>query len=308
MITVIMSTYHEPIDYISKAIDSILNQTYSDFEFIIVIDDPKRKDIVELIKKKHDSRIVPLLNDRNLGLTASLNRAIDFANGEYIARMDADDISRPDRLKRQLSYLVSNRYDLIGSDISNINSNDKIIRPHVAYPRDNNSINKILRHNNPIPHPTWFGKADIFKDNKYIDFLACEDYEFLVRISLHGKRLGNISEVLLDYRINTEGISFKKKGLQRTGLAYISKNFRKKKISKYSEYKKYINSQKGKRRIKLTQKFFEIVRKLKDNSSPTKRLLIILTNMPIMLSTVGFENIYGAIEMRSIRRKNQGNK
>ena len=103
LISVILSTYNEPCDMIVKSIDSILNQTYRTFELILINDNPAREELDILLNKyeKSDSRIIYNKNTENEGLVYCLNKAVGLATGDYIARMDADDISRPDRLELQ---------------------------------------------------------------------------------------------------------------------------------------------------------------------------------------------------------------
>ena len=107
-ISVLMSVYNEPVDWMRQAIESILNQTYKDFEFIIVNDNPEREENQLVLNeyRDKDSRISVLCNDQNIGLTKSLNKGLENANCEFVARMDADDIAFPDRLKLQLQYLL----------------------------------------------------------------------------------------------------------------------------------------------------------------------------------------------------------
>ena len=95
MISVVMSTYKEPIEYIEQSINSILNQTYRDIEFVIIVDNPDNAEHIEYIQNRMsgDSRIKLSINEKNCGLTESLNRAIALARGTFIARMDADDIA-----------------------------------------------------------------------------------------------------------------------------------------------------------------------------------------------------------------------
>ena len=109
-ITVLMSIYKEPIDWMILSIDSIIEQTYKDFEFIIINDNPERLDNTKLLEKylKKDSRIKIVNNSENIGLTKSLNKGLAVSTGEYIARMDADDISLPTRFEKQIAFLESN--------------------------------------------------------------------------------------------------------------------------------------------------------------------------------------------------------
>lgn len=106
MISVIMPVYNN-IDYLKKSIDSILSQTYTDFEFIIV-DDCSTEPVYELITSYKDSRIVPLRNKKNIGVTRSMNIGFDIAKGEYVAKQDGDDISMPNRFEKQIERFKDN--------------------------------------------------------------------------------------------------------------------------------------------------------------------------------------------------------
>lgn len=109
-VSVVMSIYNEQESWLKMSIDSILHQTYSNFEFIIVNDNPQRTLNRNLIEhyQKLDERIVYIENHVNIGLTKSLNLAIAVAKGDYIARMDADDYSFPTRLEKQITFLSKN--------------------------------------------------------------------------------------------------------------------------------------------------------------------------------------------------------
>ncbi|QFJ55859.1 glycosyltransferase family 2 protein [Pseudobutyrivibrio xylanivorans] len=115
MISVIMSVFNEKIDWIKQSVQSILNQTYANLEFIIVIDNPNvdKSVLLYLNGLPHiDSRVKILMNEKNVGLAISLNRALAVATGELIARMDADDISEIDRLEKEIKYLMNHKLDI----------------------------------------------------------------------------------------------------------------------------------------------------------------------------------------------------
>lgn len=298
-----MSVYNEPLDIIKKSIESILAQSYRNLEIIIIIDNPDRNDAIKHIGNINDSRIKAIINRKNLGLTASLNEGIEIANGEYIARMDADDISMPDRFKKQLDYLIKYHYDLVGSDIAQIDENGLVLKEHVVYPRNNEQIVKMLRYNSPIPHPTWFGKAEIFRDNKYIDFPACEDYELLTRLALRGIKMGNVGEVLLKYRISENGISSSKKPVQKTCLEYVRKMYRKGKESDYLSLVAFLDTKKGKRYQKNNKEFFGVIDETKKYRGKKTKLLVVLKNFPKLLNKNSISNIYSAYRARAIKNK-----
>ena len=129
-ISVIMSIYSEKEEWIKESIDSILSQTFRDFEFIIINDNPKRKENENLLLEysQKDNRIIVITNKENIGLTKSLNKGLSIAKGKYIARMDADDISFPTRFQKQIDFLDKNtEYVLCGANISYFGSEEKII-------------------------------------------------------------------------------------------------------------------------------------------------------------------------------------
>ena len=184
LISVIMSIYNEKESWIKESIESILNQTHKNLEFIIIIDNPTREDLIKVVKKyaKKDNRIKYFINIENKGLVYSLNRALEYCNGEFIARMDADDISHLNRFEKQLEYLKKNKLDLIGSNVNLFNEKG------VFY-----TTNKLLSHKYikrllafgtiGIVHPTFFAKSEVFKKlNGYKNALHAEDKEFLASL------------------------------------------------------------------------------------------------------------------------------
>ena len=103
LITVLMPVYNGA-KYLNEAIDSILNQTFSDFE-LLIIDDGSTDQSIDLIKAYNDPRIKLIVNKKNIGQSATLNKGLELARGKYIARMDQDDISMPERLKKQMGFM-----------------------------------------------------------------------------------------------------------------------------------------------------------------------------------------------------------
>ena len=209
LISIIMSVYNEKEEWIKNSIDSILNQTFTNIEFIIIIDNPNNDIAIELIKEyvKKDKRIKYFINEENKGLIYSLNRALKYAKGDYIARMDADDISHKDRLKKQLNYLYDKDLDLIGSNVNLFNENG------IFYTTDklltHKYIVKLLKAGTiGIVHPTFFAKRDVFtRLNGYKNALYAEDMEFLSRVICNNFKVGNIPDILLDCRYNNQSIT-----------------------------------------------------------------------------------------------------
>lgn len=210
LISVIMSTYDEDITDIERATTSILQQTYENLEYIIICDKPDNDRLITYLQtlKKKDERITVYVNEKNLGLTASLNKALQYVKGNYIARMDADDFSMPERLAHQKRFLLTNNYDLVGSYVECVNGSRETLYDLKNMPVDFTEIKKKCVYNNPLAHPTWFGKKVVFdKNNGYRNIPYAEDYDFLLRAIQHGFRLGNVNEILFKYTIREASIS-----------------------------------------------------------------------------------------------------
>lgn len=187
--------------YLSDAIESILNQSFSDFEFIIVNDGSTDK-TEEIIRSYQDPRIVYIKNEKNLGLSKSFNIGIERARGRYIARMDADDESVPKRFERQVSFLNKRPHvDIVGSSMRLI---DEHGRERGIYSRqlDHLDIKFASLFSTPMMHPTIMGRLEIFKSHHYNEGLSnSEDYELWSRLLFQTKtHFANINEPLLLYR------------------------------------------------------------------------------------------------------------
>lgn len=114
-VTVLMSMYNTPLEQLKESIESILNQTYKNFEFLI-IDDGSKKECVNLVKSYNDKRINLVRNEQNIGLEKSLNKGLKLAKGKYIVRIDTDDIAYTDRIEKQVDFIKKNsEYSIVGS-------------------------------------------------------------------------------------------------------------------------------------------------------------------------------------------------
>lgn len=207
LVSVVMSVYNGE-KYLREAIDSILSQTFTDFEFII-INDGSTDDTLKIIKSYKDPRIV-LISRKNLGLVASLNEGINLASGKYIARQDADDVSLPQRLSKQVEYLkLHEKCAVVGSRIQEI---DDVGVPHyrvvLSNELPNDSLELSLFFCNPLAHGTVLMRTDIVRavGGYKTEHWPAEDYELWGRMSKVG-RLAVLDEVLYLYRFNSEGIS-----------------------------------------------------------------------------------------------------
>lgn len=209
-ISVIMPVYNESKEYIEQSLDSLLKQTYKNIEILVTVDNPKNYKVIEYLTAQslNDQRVIILENEKNLGLPKSLNRALKVATGSYVARMDADDISKKNRLYSQLSFLKREGLDLVASNVLDIDETGKLLGTGTEYPTIPSKIYKYLRYGDCLPHPTWLGRRKVFESLEgYRDIAACEDYDFILRGRLAGFNYGVIEKPLLYYRINTQGIS-----------------------------------------------------------------------------------------------------
>lgn len=210
MISIIMSTYREKTEYIRLSIESMLNQTYRDIELILVPDDPDNNSVTEVLKEyqARDTRIRILENKKNLGLPGALNKALKEARGEYIARMDADDISHPERLEAQLQFLQDHDLDLVGTRKQCINENGERISGSETPFYSPDTVMRRLRWHDCLPHSTWLAKREVYhRLGGYRDMPRSEDFDFLLRSLEQGMKMGMCDQILFDHRINDAGIS-----------------------------------------------------------------------------------------------------
>lgn len=204
-VSVIMPVYNTDEEYLRESIESILNQTYTDFEFVI-IDDGSTNNAPEVMQEyaSNDSRL-KIIKGEHKGIGAALNKGLEVANGEFVARMDSDDISLPHRFETQVKYLDNNEdVSIVGSQIQKF-PNRGICRyiEEVSY--------LSLIKGCMVAHPTvMFRKSDFDKFGlRYNEeWRVSEDYELWSRAVKHLK-IRNINEVLLNYRVLSTGNSHK---------------------------------------------------------------------------------------------------
>lgn len=219
-ISVIMSVYKEPIDWLRQSIDSILGQSYKDFEFIIVCDNPDYREGIALLNEyaKKDNKIKLILNEVNIGLTKSLNKGLAIARGEYIARMDADDVSLMNRFDVEIDYLKKHPdVDVLGSNkraFGNVGFLTKKTSHDI--PLSNEDIKVCMLFVCPMVHPSVMMKRLIggepvkYDENNRV----AQDYRLWHDLQKHGAVINNINEVLVNYRVSNSQIS-SKNALQR---------------------------------------------------------------------------------------------
>jgi len=198
LISVIMPVYNAE-KYLDEAIQSILNQTYKDFEFIIINDGSKDKSLEIIEKYKNEDERILLISRENKGLVESLNEGIEKSKGKYIARMDSDDISLPNRFEEQINLLTQNiNIDVVGCFYQLIDEYSKVKGDIVKVPVTKEDILMNLCYTVPLAHPSAMIRKSVFKQVKYEDN-PTEDYLLWTQI-YNGENFTNIEKPLLHYR------------------------------------------------------------------------------------------------------------
>ena len=230
-VSVIMSAYNERIDWLEKSIDSIVNQTYRNIEFIIVLDNPDNKEILRYLEMRRDAddRIKLIVNEENKGLVYSLNRALEEASGQYIARMDADDISCQDRISHEIDFMNEHNLDFVMSNIDYIDEEGQPSDGVAIKDLIGDDFASIEKYANMSTHPTWLARAEVFRKlNGYRMVRHCEDYDFVLRAIQSGYRIGKMSDMLLHYRTRSTGVSRSNIAQQFYTMRVIRNSYRKK--------------------------------------------------------------------------------
>jgi glycosyltransferase involved in cell wall biosynthesis len=204
LVSVVMSVYNS-VDFLSDSIESILNQTYSDFEFII-IDDGSNDDSLNVIEKYAavDSRVVLIQNSINIGLASSLNKGILLAKGIYIARQDADDISALNRLELQLGYaLEHNEVDIVGSNCFIIDIANETVYEDKIYSKNTRFFEKLLNRQAIFPHGSaLIKKSKIIECGMYDSrFYYVQDGELWLRAISFNALIHVMFQSLYYYRV-----------------------------------------------------------------------------------------------------------
>ncbi|PZM07255.1 glycosyltransferase family 2 protein [Acinetobacter baumannii] len=199
LITVLIPVYNVEA-YVEEAINSICNQSYKNLE-IIIVDDCSTDNTFSICQKlkKQYKRIKLFRNSKNLKIVKTLNFALSKANGDYIARMDGDDISYPDSLKNKLEFLLENQnFSLVGSHVKTIDENGNIIGSS-RFPIEWENILKVFKYSSPVLH-IWLAKKEVYTVLKgYREVPGVEDYDFLLRMISSGFYFTNIDK--FDYAV-----------------------------------------------------------------------------------------------------------
>ncbi len=206
VVSIVMSTYNRE-NMVKEAIESILNQSFTDFEFIIV-NDASEDNTEETIKSYSDNRILYLKNKQNCGCTFNYHTAHNIAKGKYIVHIDDDDISLPDRIKIQTQFMENNPdIALAGTYIETFGENK---RPSWVFYTQPKMLDLAMNIYNPICHSSVIYQKE-YLDKNYINYdiskKCAQDYDLYKQIIFSGGKLANIPEVLVKYRMHKNRIT-----------------------------------------------------------------------------------------------------
>lgn len=224
--------------YVEKAVNSIIQQTYDNIE-IIIVDDASSDNTYEILKEiaKTDSRIRLFRNEVNQRICKTLNFAFLQSKGQYILRMDGDDLCSPDRLARKLDYLINNKLDIVGCSTLTIDTNDNVIGSFTALD-DFNLILKTAKYRSPLQH-IWLAKREVYEVlDGYRELSGAEDYDFILRAISNGFSISNIRDFFgYSVRIGRSGNTVSSIGLKQRKLhEYVWRLYVQRKYHKVDDF------------------------------------------------------------------------
>lgn len=226
ILSVILPCYNAE-DFLQFSIPSILDQSFTDFE-LLIIDDGSVDDSYKISNSYalKDKRIKLFKNAQNLGVVKTLNRGIDLANGSFIARMDADDLSDLKRFEKQLAYLNSNKdVSIVGTRSQAIDLKGNKLNSRSDIYLEWDTIKFSAHFTQPLFHGSVIGRSEAFKSNKYGNDSKAEDFELWLRMISKGIKIENIDETLYYYRMNPDGVSQKNETQQKLDHNNISSQY-----------------------------------------------------------------------------------
>jgi glycosyltransferase involved in cell wall biosynthesis len=208
-VSVVMPVYNAE-KYIAETIESILSQTFEDFEFIIVNDcsTDKTREIIEKYAKQ-DRRIRLINNEVNLKVSKAANKGVELAKGEYIARTDSDDWSYPYRLEKQVKYMDKHPEVVLSSGNMEMCDENMKVKNRTHFPTTHKEIMNVLLQFNPMVHSAMIYRRDTFLEiGGYGGINTSEDYLLTMKMASKGK-LGNLEDILVKYRVVDTGLTAK---------------------------------------------------------------------------------------------------
>lgn len=220
LVSVVVPVFDPDPVFFRQSIDSVLTQTFTDIE-VIVVEDPSARSGAQALAGITDPRLRHIVNSARTSLPQQHNRALAEARGRFICRFDADDICEPNRVERELSFLQSHPdIDVVGSGLTVIDESGAVIGAR-QYPGEHPAILSAMRRYNPIANSTVMFRREVYeKFGGWRDsVLPAQDYEWYSRLGAGGVRFANIAEPLVRYRLHRGSIkSSKLRGTIQTTL------------------------------------------------------------------------------------------
>ena len=232
-VSVLTPIYNTNPEHLHVCIESILNQTFTDFEFLILNDSPDNKELDEIVKSYTDKRIKYIKNQKNMGISASRNKLLDMARGEYIAIFDHDDISMPDRLEREVDFLDKNPgVGVVSGLIQLFGEKDEVWKQ----PEYDIDIKIAMTENCVIAHTASMLRRNILVQNniRYEDYYTpAEDYRLFARL-MEYTHFYNLQNVLVKYRWFNENTS----NVQKKRMLQMHDEIQLDLVNKFPEYRR----------------------------------------------------------------------
>ena len=228
LVSVVMPAFNERPDMISDAINSILQQTYNSIELHIYDDSTKIETKAAIDAFSSDSRVNIHRSPDRVGFIKSLNLGLEAASGQYIARMDGDDFSHPDRFEKEVTYLETHPDVMVVGGQMNIMDEDGKITSSRTYPTGGLKFFLFSCARNPLAHPTiMMRRVVVDKGYRYDETLRMsEDLDLWLRLMNDGYKIANLPDTLLDYRVMGDFLEKRSSDVQREVMAQVRhKNF-----------------------------------------------------------------------------------
>lgn len=272
LVSIIIAAYNEDEQHFKEALESLMQQSYQIIEIIIVLDKPDNVNLRKVILEyaSTDNRIKTIFNEENIGLANSLNKAMNIAKGDLIARMDSDDISLPNRISNQKKFFDENPdYDIVATN-RYILAKDKNIEPDKLISTNNYSVFlRSLKYGCVITHPSVMFRKKLIQEIKgYNDLRSAQDYDLWIRAIRNGAKIKLLEDRLIVYRVHEKSIS-----------SNVGKQFL------YSELVRYTN----KRNIEISG---VNIKKMEEKFGITNQKMIeeINKNYDLFIKTIKFIN------------------
>lgn len=203
LVSVVMATFNEPPLRIKESIESILSQTYENFE-LLIFDDSTNQDTKAVIDElSADSRVIVNRFSNRIGFVPSLNMGLKRAKGKYIARMDGDDIALPERIEKEVEYFEKHpQVAVVGGQTDIIDENGEVIS-HRLYPTDGIKLWLFSCIRNPLAHPAVMMRRDIIESGYLYNenLKMSEDLDLWLRLMNDGYKIANLNDTVLKYRV-----------------------------------------------------------------------------------------------------------